>query len=157
MKTRSIARILAQALALPLLLLLGATVGPVLLLAHVVRGVVLRVWFAFAHRAHGRNVLFVYSESPTWKAYVEETILPRLGTRAVVLNWSERARWRPWAPRHAQAMHHWGGTRDFNPLALVFTGLWHVETIRFHRAFLDFRHGDDTALREAEARLFTLL
>jgi hypothetical protein len=35
----------------------------------------------------GRDILFVYSDSPIWHDYVEQHILPYLGERAVVLNW----------------------------------------------------------------------
>src|SRR6185503_18999997 len=42
----------------------------------------------------GRDILFVYSDSPIWHDYIEEQVLPPLGERAVVLNWSQRTRWR---------------------------------------------------------------
>ena len=42
----------------------------------------------------GRRVLFVYSNSPVWKEYIEQEILPRLPAESLVMNYSERARWR---------------------------------------------------------------
>jgi len=39
--------------------------------------------------AGGRDILLVYSDSPIWHDYIEERILPHLGERAVVLNWSQ--------------------------------------------------------------------
>ena len=52
----------------------------------------LAVWSWWCLR--GRNILFVYSDSLVWHDYIEQRILPHLGERAIVLNWSERKRWR---------------------------------------------------------------
>ena len=120
-------------------------------------GIVLRLWFWGAHAARGRRVLFVYSDSPNWMAYIEENILPRIADRAVVLNWSERRLWSKKAPWEARFFHRFAGDRDFNPIALVFCDRGRIRSVRFHRPFLDFKHGDDSALRDAEAELFKLL
>jgi hypothetical protein len=66
----------------------------------------------------GKRVLFVYSNSPVWQSYIENNILPRLPHGSVVLNWSERRRWRWWS-LSAAAFHFFGGSREFNPLAVV--------------------------------------
>src|SRR4029434_4504982 len=68
--------------------------------------------------ARGRDVLCVYSDSPIWHDYIEQRLLPPIRHRAVVLNWSQRKRWRPSLAR--TAFHHFGGNREFNPLAVVF-------------------------------------
>lgn len=120
-------------------------------------GAILRVWFWRAHAAHGRRVLFVYSDSPNWQSYIEENILPRLRDRAVVLNWSERRHWPSTSPWEARFFRHFCGDREFNPLALVFRPGGRVRPVRFHRPFLDFKHGRDAALREAERRLLSLM
>lgn len=120
-------------------------------------GVVLRVWIWRAHAAHGRRVLFVYSDSPNWQTYIEGHILPILGDRAVVLNWSQRRLWPSTSPWEARFFHHFAGDREFNPLALVFRPGGHIRPVRFYRPFLDFKHGKDSALKEAEAQLIALL
>ena len=51
----------------------------------------LAVWLAWCSR--GRYVLVVYSNSPIWQEYFEQQVLPAVGPRGVVLNWSERQRW----------------------------------------------------------------
>jgi hypothetical protein len=56
----------------------------------------LAVWCCWC--ARGSYVLLIYSHSPMWRDYVEDQILPRLGERAVVLNWSSRKRWRRTLP-----------------------------------------------------------
>lgn len=43
--------------------------------------------------ARGHDVLLVYSDSPAWRPYIEQKLLPHIGRRAIVLNWSERNRW----------------------------------------------------------------
>ena len=39
-------------------------------------------------------VVFVYSDSPIWKDYVEREIIPHIQNRAIILNWSERRNWK---------------------------------------------------------------
>src|SRR5438046_67890 len=70
------------------------------------------IWLWWCTR--GRDILFVYSHSPVWHDYIEQHILPELGGRAVVLNWSQRTRWRVSLARIA--FYHFGGWRAFNPL-----------------------------------------
>jgi hypothetical protein len=144
-------KLIGVALALPLLVLWASAY----LLVFFVWGGVLRFWFWRAHAARGRPILFVYSESPKWQAYIEENILPRIGNCAVVLNWSQRRTWDSASPWEARFFRRFAGDREFNPLALVFWGPGRIRAIRFHQAFLDFKHGKELALREAEAELFS--
>ena len=141
------------ALLLPLLLIYVSGY----LLWFFVWGAILRIWFWRVHAARGRSILFVYSESPNWQAYIEENILPRIGDRAVVLNWSRRRLWASVSPWEARFLHRFGGDREFNPLALVFCAGGTIKIVRFHQAFLDFKHGKESALRAAEAELFSLV
>ena len=103
----------------------------------------------------GRDILFVYSDSPIWRDYVEQRILPHLGERAVVLNWSQRKRWRVSVAR--LALHHFGGYRQFNPLAVVFRPFHRTRTFRFWKPFRDFKHGHPEALRQMESEFFGLI
>ena len=120
-------------------------------------GAILRVWFWRKHAAQGRSVFFVYSESPNWQDYIEANILPRIAERAVVLNWSERRLWPSQTPWESHFFHRFAGDRNFNPLALVFCSGGRIKAVRFHQAFLDFKHGEDSALRAAEAELLALV
>jgi hypothetical protein len=141
------------AVCLPLILVCVA----IYLLWRLIWGAILWVWFWRAHAAHGRPVLFIYSESPNWQAYIEANILPRIGDRAVVLNWSQREQWLAESPWEARFYRRFAGDREFNPLALVFGRSGRVKAVRFHQAFLDFKHGKESTLRAAEAELFSLL
>jgi len=101
----------------------------------------------------GRRVLFVYSNSPIWKAHIESEILPRLPSTAAVLNWSERARWSSWS-LSVWLFRFYGGTRQYNPLALVLRPWRGPKLFRFWRAFRDYKHGKLEPLRSLEEAFF---
>jgi hypothetical protein len=103
----------------------------------------------------GRNILFVYSDSPIWHDYMEQHVLPYLGKRAVVLNWSQRRGWRISLSR--MAVHHFGGSREFNPLAVVFRPFRRTRTFRFFRPFRDYKHGNPETLHKMENDFFGLI
>jgi hypothetical protein len=103
----------------------------------------------------GRDILFVYSDSPIWHDYIEQQILPHLGDRAVILNWSERKRWRFSLAR--MAFHHFGGYRQFNPLGVVFRPFGRTHKFRFWQPFRDFKHGHPEALQKMETEFFQLI
>lgn len=142
--------------------------APILLLAALFWPVFLMVWFPFTkiyeqwlkhrfwqrHGKFGRFVLFVYSDSPHWKVYIEEHILPRLKPHVVTLNWSKRREWQELKPFEARVFYQWAGDEEFNPMAIVIPAKGKMKEIRFWQAFKDFKHGKDRLLREAEKSLF---
>lgn len=132
--------ILIVLLALPVMLIAGAVQLLFSLILHVA------IWILWC--ARGRDVLFVTSDSPVWGAYVTEKLLPRLGERAVILNWSERKKWSFSLARIA--FYHFGGQREFNPLAVVFRPFRRPQVFRFWRPFRDWKHGNRGALQEVE-------
>lgn len=111
------------------------------------------IWIFWCLR--GRDILFVYSDSPIWHDYIEQRLLPPIRHRAIVLNWSKRKRWRISLAR--AAFHHFGGYREFNPLAVVFRPLRGTRKFRFWQPFRDFKHGRPEALRKMEKDLFDLI
>lgn len=121
----------------------------------------------------GKKMLFVYSNSPNWKEYLENNILPNISENAVIINWSERSKWH-WKnkPLELKIFKHWTGVfryihissrkkkwygEEFNPIAITFVPWWRVEVFRFWRAFRDFKHGKDKKLRELENQMFEIL
>jgi hypothetical protein len=110
----------------------------------------LAIWAWWCSR--GRDILFVYSESPLWRDYIVEQILPVLGDRAIVLNWSERNRWRMSLAQWA--FYHFGGRRNFNPLAVVFRPFRRTRTFRFWESFREMKHGRPASLRALEEQFF---
>ena len=127
----------------------------VALALHVLAGLFLHlaIWSCWCSR--GRHVLFVYSDSPIWHDYVEEHILPRLGERAVILNWSHRSRWR--RTLSVLAFRYFGGYRSFNPMAIVFRPFRLARRFRFYEPFREFKHGKTEAIAKMERELYNLL
>jgi hypothetical protein len=97
----------------------------------------------------------VYSDSPVWHDHIEQQVLPRLGQRAVVLNWSERKQWR--RSLAVMAFRYFGGTREFNPLAVVFRPFRLAHRFRFYEPFREFKHGRPEAVANIENELFDLI
>jgi hypothetical protein len=98
----------------------------------------LLVWLLWLPK--GKDILFVYSDSPIWQEYMTTEILPLVERRAVVLNWSERGKWALWS-LGVSVLHHFGGGRDFNPLVVLFRPLRRAKTFRFWSAFKDWKRG----------------
>lgn len=142
------------ALFIPLVPLLLATVM-VWLLFFLVSTVCLHIaiWSWWCIR--GRDILFLYSDSPVWYDYIQQRLLPDLGERAVVLNWSQRKSWRLSLAR--MAVRHFGGSREYNPLAVVFRPFRRTRTFRFWQPFRDFKHGNLDALHRMESEFFGLI
>jgi hypothetical protein len=88
----------------------------------------------------GKDILFVYSDSPIWYEYMTTEILPLVERRAVVLNWSERRKWPRWS-LGVELFRRFGGTRDFNPLVVLFRPLQRARIFRFWPAFKDWKRG----------------
>lgn len=119
----------------------------------------------------GKRLLFVYSNSPNWKEYIENNILNFISKKAVVINWSERSEWNwKYKKLELKIFKHWTGLyryfqkgkkkwygRDFNPIAIIFIPWRKVTVIRFWQAFKDFKHGKDKKLKDLEKQLFSIL
>jgi len=134
--------------ALPALLI-------IVLALYVVSTICLHVIIWSLWCVRGRDILFVYSDSPIWHSYVEQHILSRLGERAVILNWSQRKRWRFSLAR--MAFYHFGGYRQFNPLGVVFRPFRRTRTFRFWQPFRDFKYGKPEALQKMENEFWELI
>ena len=110
--------------------------------------------FRAAHRATGKDVLVVYTDSPHWKEYIETQWLPRWGDRAIPFDRS-----RPWRADQVEA-RLWravAGSVEHTPVVIVVPPHGPVQIVRFWLAFRDYKHGKDRRLREAEARLAAIL
>jgi hypothetical protein len=98
----------------------------------------LLVWAFWLPR--GKDILLVYSDSPIWQDYMATEVLPLVQERAVVLNWSERKKWRRWSLGVA-VFRHFGGAREFNPLVVLFRPVRLARVFRFWPVFKDWKHG----------------
>ena len=111
------------------------------------------VWLTWCPRR--RYALVVHSSSPIWQQYFDTQVIPRLGERAVVLNWSERKRWTLSLP--VMLFRVFGGSREFNPIAIVFQPLVWPRTFRFYKAFRSFKHGRPEEVDKLRLEFFRLL
>jgi len=152
---------------------------PLYILFYLLYGVwylIYRRWLVLRVRKQwypqGKKMLFVYSNSPNWKEYIEENILTKISEKAVIINWSERSKW-SWEnkPLELKIFKYWTGVirhfdikgkkkwdgKEFNPIAITFVPWWRVKVIRFWQAFKDYKHGKDKKLKELENKLFKIL
>jgi len=97
-------------------------------------------------------VIFVYSNSPIWKEYIEKEILPQLQDREIILNWSERKNWKN--SLAVLAFRYFGGYKNFNPMGMIFRPFRLVKTYRFFEAFQEFKHGDPKRVETLRKDLF---
>src|SRR5688572_13185008 len=74
---------------LPLIVVLAVLVVIFRLIMTI--GLYILVWTMWCTR--GKDILFVYSDSPIWHDYIEQQIIPQIEARAVILNWSDRRHW----------------------------------------------------------------
>lgn len=138
-------------LAAPVLLFAIALCIPLYFIWTVCLHLIIWSWWCL----RGINILFVYSDSPIWHDYIEERFLPFLGEHVIFLNWSQRKRWRISIAR--LAFRHFGGSREFNPLAVVFRPFRRTRTFRFWQPFRDFKRGHPEALHQMESEFFALI
>lgn len=133
-----------------------ATPAAIALATVIVREVRGRMLLAECRRVfspRGVRFLVVYSESPSWEAHVRNTWLPRFGHTAVLLNWTERARWEP-SLEVRMFKHFIRSWRNFNPAVLVLRGYERPLVFRFFYAFQQAKNGRAEYLNELEAELF---
>lgn len=104
-------------------------------------------------RRRGVDFIIVYSNSPNWKQHILDTWVPRLGSRAALLNWSERARWQP--TLEVRLFNHFvKAPRNFNPAVLALRGLRRPLVYRFYDAFRHAKHDRTDYLETLERELF---
>lgn len=124
----------------------------------------------FFHALYGRSLLFaagrqgiqgvvVTSESPLWKARIEQEWLPRMPSSFEVLNWSTRRKPSRLATRLAWRLHSRfaGQYREYCPVVIVLRGNQYPAIFRFYRAFKESAQGRPEALAALESQLFAAL
>jgi hypothetical protein len=97
------------------------------------------IWSSWLTR--GKDILFIYSDSPIWRDYMLSEILPLVEDRAIVLNWSERRTWKRWSLR-VLAFKLFAGQKAFNPLIVVFRPFLKAKKFRFWPAFREWKQGN---------------
>lgn len=108
----------------------------------------LAIWFLWCSR--GKQVLFIYSRSPNWQSYIETELFPQLSPQTIIINWSDRKLWPRWSLA-AGAFHHFLGNHEHTPSAIIFRPFHRVQIFRFHKAFMEAKHGNRMRLKQLEA------
>jgi hypothetical protein len=109
-------------------------------------------WAVLCRR--GTNTVFVTSDSPNWNDYLQNNIISRIRSRAVVLNWSEHTHWKRFS-LPVRIFFHFAGSTQFNPIAIVFRPFHRTRVFRFWQPFKDHKHGKTEPLKRMEEEFFT--
>ena len=112
---------------------------------------ILLIWLRWIPR--GKTILLVTSDSPIWQTYMDTEIISPLESRAVILNWSTRSTWKRGPDLAIMAFRYFGGSQEFNPLAVVFKPLRIPKVFRFWLPFKDHKHGDSARLEQLKTEL----
>jgi hypothetical protein len=141
-------QLLMAAIVLPLLLpLLVIVVGLWLLSGLLLQLLIWLTWLPL-----GRDTLVIYSNSPHWKEFFELNLLPAISDRAVVLNWSDLKKWRSFS-LSSLSFRYFAGSREFNPMLVIFRPFRWAQRFRLWMAFQDYKHGNSERLAAAMNRL----
>jgi hypothetical protein len=114
----------------------------------------LLIWLSWLRS--GKDVLFIYSDSPIWHEYMTTQILPVVQERAVVLNWSERKTWQK-RSLAVRVFNMFSGGRDFNPMVMLFRPFRGAKSFRFFPAFKAWKHGDTKKVEQLRSELMQAL
>jgi hypothetical protein len=149
---RRVLRFTFIAFLLPIILPL-AILG---LILHVLNDacVYLLVWMWWLPR--GKDVLYISSDSPIWKEYMETEILPLVAERAIVLSWSARSKWPNWSFA-VRVFRTFGGRRNFNPMIVLFRPFRRARIFRFLPAFQERKHGNSASIEQLRRDLMQAL
>jgi hypothetical protein len=116
--------------------------------------VYLLVWVCWLPR--GKDVLYISSDSPIWKEYMETEVLPLVAKRAIVLSWSGRDKWPKWSFA-VRVFRTFGRSRDFNPMIVLFRPFRPARIFRFLPAFRERKHGNNTSVEQLRRDLIQAL
>jgi hypothetical protein len=126
--------------------------GVAFIVAWVLATILLHLALLVAWLPRGRRVLFVSSDDPRWKAYLDEQVVPRLPKTAARLDWSARDRWSPF-DLGVWLFRMWSGPREYNPIAIVVRPWRGPRVYRLYEAFEEAERGRPARLRDASAEL----
>jgi hypothetical protein len=149
---RKVARLALIALLLPIILPLAIVGLGLHFLNKVVVYLLVWVWWL----PKGKDVLYVSSDSPIWKEYMESEVFPLLAERAIVLSWSARSKWPKWSFA-VRVFRTFGSGRDFNPVVVLFRPFRRARIFRFLPAFQERKHGNSASVEQLRRDLMQAL
>jgi hypothetical protein len=111
-------------------------------------------WLKWHH--YNKFIVFVYSDNPHWKEYIESKLLPHIAPHSVTLNRSQPAQWR-YRQLETLIWTHWGGSVEYSPVAIVFPPHDPPCVFRFWTPFKALHYGKEAPLLAARAEFFALV
>jgi hypothetical protein len=106
------------------------------------------LWYVSRLRAawpSGKFVLIAYTESQLWAPYIEKELLPQINEHCIVVNRS-REDWKREFRAEGRALAFWGGSRSYNPIAVVLRPWGRVRVFRLYDPFKELKHGQPAPL-----------
>jgi hypothetical protein len=139
---KSVSRRLAELVGIVLLLPIILPLLLLVVILHWLHRLILYLLIWCLWLPKGKDTLVIYSDSPIWRDYMIREILPLLGGRAFVLNWSERNSWPKWF-FVAHVFRSFKGEKEFNPMVVIFRPLQRAKFFRFWLGFQQWKkHGE---------------
>ena len=131
-------------------------IGVVMVAVEKLRGLVLLNRSRLQLEARGIRFILIHSQSPNWETHIRNRWLPRLGSAAVLINWSDRAGWKP--TLEVRLFKHFvSAERNFNPAVIVLRGLKRPLVYRFYYAFHYAKAGRTEYLQKLESEMLSHL
>ena len=131
-------------------------IGVVLVAVEKLLGLVLLHRARLQFESRGIRFILIYSRSPNWETHIRDRWLPRLGSAAILLNWSDRAQWKP--TLEVRLFKHFvNAERNFNPAVLVLRGYKPPLVYRFYYAFRYANAGRTEYLQKLESEMLSHL
>jgi len=140
-------------LSLPFVLAWMIARGLYLLIADWFAGLIFYATAWFLWPRWGKSVLLVTSDSRLWRDAIQERWISRLGSRAYVLNWSQRRDW-SMVDLTVWAFHHFAGKKHPVPMAIVVLPFQRARVFHFYKAFKQVRGGFHDSLDRLEREFF---
>jgi hypothetical protein len=148
----------------PKLLILAPVIVAAMVLALPIMALVLTCWLAasiglvvlvsLAWIPRGQRFLIVYSDSPLWKSYFEEEVLPAFGSSAHVINLSRDGGGKKWWHLDWAAYRHCSGRWNRFPAVYRFSAFGRWSSVRFYDAYMQSKAGKRVELEKAKSDLF---
>jgi hypothetical protein len=93
-----------------------------------------RIWIRYNWFSDGKRVFFIYQKTDEDAKYIETKLLPKLGDKAVVMDWAQRGAWEKGERKQppTKIFEAWG--KSF-PMALVFLKPFQIKKFNFYRDF----------------------
>lgn len=98
-------------------------------------------------------ILFTYSESENWSEYIEENIIPKISSHAVIINRTKQQNWKEEYALERKALEASAGL-EVNPIALIFRNGFRMRKVALFEAFRDLKHGKDVKIKSQCEEIF---